>query len=107
MSSAWMAAHLGERFDAAWDGLASGSLIATLKAVTSAANAASITPNDGADLATPTRGLYVGASGDVRVTMVGGQTLTFVGLAAGVVHPLRVKRVFATSTTASSIIGVY
>ena len=66
-----------------------------------------ITPNDSADLATSTRGLYVGASGDVKVTLVGGDTVTFTGLAAGIIHPLRAERVFATGTTATSIVGVY
>jgi hypothetical protein len=73
-----------------------------------AANAAAITPNNGADLAANTRGLYVGVSGDVKVDMVtGGTGITFVSLAAGIVHPLQVKRVYATGTTATSIVAVY
>lgn len=72
-----------------------------------AANAAAITPNNGADLAANTRGLYVGVSGDVKVDMVtGGTGVTFVGLAAGIIHPLQVKRVYATGTTALNIVGL-
>jgi hypothetical protein len=67
----------------------------------------SVTPNDSTDLAISSRGVYVGASGDLKVDMVGGGTVTFVGLAAGVVHPLRVKRIYSTGTTATGIIGVY
>lgn len=66
-----------------------------------------VTPDDGADLGFTTRGVYVGVSGDLHVDLVGGSEVTFVGLAAGVVHPLRVARVYATGTTATSIVGVY
>ncbi len=66
-----------------------------------------VTPSDSADLAALTRGLYVGVSGNVKVDMEDGTTLTFVGLAAGMIHPLRVKRVYSTLTTATSIVGVY
>lgn len=69
--------------------------------------AVAITPDNSTDLATSTRGLYVGATGDVKVDTVGGSTVTFVGLAAGVIHPIRARRVYATGTTATSIIGVY
>lgn len=67
-----------------------------------------ITPSDSADLPSITRGLYVGVSGDVKVTMAGnGGTVVFVGLAAGMIHPLRVQRVFANGTDATNIVGVY
>lgn len=73
-----------------------------------ASKAAAITPSDSTDLGTPTRWLYLGVGGDVRVTLLDdANPVTFVGLAAGVVHPLRVKRVYAAQTTATNIIGVY
>lgn len=75
--------------------------------ISSGENAFGITGNDGADLAQVTRGLYVGASGNVKVTLVGGDTVTFVELAVGVIHPLRITRVWSTGTTATSIVGVY
>lgn len=66
-----------------------------------------VTPNNSTDLATYTRGLYVGVSGDVKVDLVGGSTeITFVGLAAGVIHPIQAKRVYATGTSATSIVGI-
>lgn len=72
-----------------------------------ATRAFAITPNDGADLAVFTRGLYIGVAGDVVVDMVdSGASITFTALAAGVIHPLRVKRVRATGTTATNIVGV-
>lgn len=70
-------------------------------------HAAAVTPSDEADLATSTRGLYVGASGDVKVTLVGGETVTLVDLAAGVVHPLRVQRVHSSDTDATGIVGLW
>ena len=66
-----------------------------------------ITPSDSANLERNTRGLYVGVIGDVTVDMASGNTITFVALAAGIVHPLQVKRVYASGTDATDIIGVY
>jgi hypothetical protein len=67
-----------------------------------------ITPSDTLNLPALTRGLYVGVSGDVKVTMAGNNgTVTFVNLAAGMIHPLRVEKVFANGTDATNIIGVY
>jgi len=77
------------------------------RAMTPASNAVAITPNNSTDLATVTRGIYVGVSGDLKVDMFGGQTVTFKDLAAGVLHPIRVKRVYQTGTDATDIIGVY
>lgn len=70
-------------------------------------NAAAVTPHDTNDLSKTTRGVYVGVSGDVKVDLAGGDTVTFVGLAAGVIHPLRVTRIYSTGTTATSILGVW
>jgi hypothetical protein len=72
-----------------------------------AEHAVEITPSDSTDLAISTRGLYVGASGDVTLDTVGGETVTFVGLAAGIIHPIRARRVRATGTDATGIVGVY
>ena len=65
-----------------------------------------VTPDDNADLVRPARGVYVGTYGNLRVRMLSGEDITFPGLAAGVVHPLEVIRVFATGTTADDIRGV-
>lgn len=67
-----------------------------------------VTPNDSADLTTvPTKGIYVGVTGDLKVTLNDGSTVTFTSLSSGVIHPLSVKRVWATGTTATSILAVY
>lgn len=72
-----------------------------------AEHAVAITTSDSVDLANATRGLYVGVSGDVKVNTVGGDTVTFVGLAAGIIHPIRATRVYLTGTDAVNIVGVY
>jgi hypothetical protein len=73
-----------------------------------ARNAAAVTPNDGADLAVAARALYIGAgSGGLKVTMQGGQDVTFAGLSVGVLYPFSVTRVWATGTTASSIVAIW
>lgn len=69
-------------------------------------NAAAITPDDGADLPVASRAIYVGASGDLTVTMVGGGTVTLKGVPAGIL-PLRVARVHATGTSAGDMVAVW
>lgn len=71
-----------------------------------AERAVSITPSDATDFK-PTRGIYVGAAGDVAVDMADGTAVTFTELSAGVVHPLSVKRVYSTGTTATNILALY
>lgn len=72
-----------------------------------AVNAVAITPNDGTDLVTVTRGIYIGGAGNLAVVMSSGDAVTFTALAVGVIHPLRIARVKSTNTTATLIIGVY
>ena len=67
-------------------------------------HAAAVTPNDSTDLTNFSRVLYVGAIGDVKVDLVGGETAVFVNVAPGVPHPWRVQRVYATGTDATSIV---
>ena len=69
-------------------------------------DAASITPDDGADLPTSSRAIYVGASGDLVVTMVGGGTVTLTAVPVGIL-PIRVSRVHATGTTAADLVAVW
>lgn len=71
-----------------------------------ARNAAPVTPDDNSDLPVAARSLYVGAPGDVRITTVGGDMVTFTGVPAGVL-PVRTARVHATGTTAAGIIAIW
>lgn len=75
--------------------------------MTEPANTAfAITPSDATNLTTRTRGIYVGVSGNVSALMEDGTTVTFTGMAAGIIHPIRVRRINLTATTATSIIGL-
>ncbi len=72
-------------------------------------DAVAVSPSDTVDLATvPTRGLWIGAGGDVAVNMQGtGTAVVFKGAATGAILPIQVKRVLVTNTTASSIVALY
>lgn len=58
----------------------------------------------------PTDAIYVGTKGSTG-TVVGvtadGQTVTFVGMLAGTVYPVRVVRVNSTTTDASNLVACY
>jgi hypothetical protein len=68
--------------------------------------ASDVTPSDTVDLATPSV-IYVGVSGSVKVSTVQGDAVTFVGLLAGSVIPVQVSRVWATGTTATTLLRIY
>jgi hypothetical protein len=72
-----------------------------------ALNGFAVTPSDSVDLAAASRGIYVGVSGNVKVTTLNGDAVTFVGLAAGIIHPIAASRVWSTGTAATSIVAVY
>ena len=73
----------------------------------SADNAFTITPHNTDELAFVTRAIYVGTTGDVKVTTKTGNTVIFVGVPAGQILPVRAKIVFATLTTASNLVGLF
>lgn len=59
-----------------------------------------------------TDGISVGVAGNVQVTLAGvseqgGATVVITGMAAGVVHPLRCSRIWATNTTATGITAYF
>ena len=72
-----------------------------------AGRAAAVTPSDSAYLTSASRALYVGGAGDVALVTVGDDTVTFVAVPAGSILPVRVKRVLATGTTATSILALW
>lgn len=63
-----------------------------------------ITPAN-ADLAEIPRGIYVGGAGDLAVLDGSGNTVTFKGLVAGMLLPIRPVRVLPASTV-TFIIGL-
>lgn len=66
-----------------------------------------VTPSDTQDLTNVSRGLWVGAAGDVAVILLSGSTVTLVGVTAGTLIPIRASRVLATGTTATSIVALW
>ena len=73
--------------------------------ISPAAAAIAVTPHDTTRLE-PTRGLYCGVSGDVKVIMLDGTTVLFTALAAGIVHPISCVLVYSTDTTATNIVAL-
>ena len=63
-----------------------------------------VTPDDNTDLTIFSRAVYVGTPGDLRVTLLGGDTVTFVEAQAGW-HPIRATRIWATGTTATDLVS--
>lgn len=70
-------------------------------------NLVAITKSDATVYSPPLRALYVGGSGNVKIKDAVGNIVTLVGLAAGVVHPIRATMVYSTDTTATGIVGAY
>ena len=66
----------------------------------------SVTASDSTTYDPPLSFLYVGGAGNVAITDKDGTTVTWVGLAAGSIIPMRCVKVMSTNTTATSIVGV-
>ena len=65
-----------------------------------------ITPNDGADLPKPIQGLYVGVAGIVYYIGMDGATIILTGALAGTTYPFAMRRVLASGTTATNLVGL-
>ena len=65
-----------------------------------------VTPDDDNDLATVTRSLFTGSGGDIAAIFADADSaVTMVDCPAGTWLPVQVKRVLATGTTATSLLG--
>ena len=58
-------------------------------------------------LAIPGAVLYIGTGGDVKVTTISGDDVTFKNLPNGSVLAVQVKKVFSTGTDADDIVALY
>lgn len=70
-----------------------------------------VTASDGTELVKHTRAIYVGGDGNVACEMFDPTnnklaTVTFVGLVAGIVLPVRTKKILSTGTTATNIVAL-
>jgi hypothetical protein len=72
-----------------------------------ASNAAAVTPSDSANLPTCSKRLWIGGAGNVKVTLVGGTTVTYSAVPAGTYLQARALQIFASGTTATEIIVEY
>jgi hypothetical protein len=75
-----------------------------LRGSSPAIDAVDVTPSDATEFDPPLRGLYIGTSGDLVVTMAGGTVVTLANAPIGY-HPLCVSYIMA-ATTAADIVGL-
>lgn len=73
--------------------------------VDSSETAFAITPHNTTELPFVTKRIFVGGAGDVRVTMADGTAVTFTGVLAGTILPVRASKVL-TATTATNLVGM-
>ncbi|MBE3637175.1 spike base protein, RCAP_Rcc01079 family [Mangrovicoccus algicola] len=72
-----------------------------------ASGADPVIPSDTASLPVASRAIYVGGGGALAVELVGSPedaVVTLQNVQAGMVYPLRVRRVRATGTTATGLV---
>jgi len=69
-------------------------------------SAVAVTPSDSAVIK-HTRGLWIGTTGSITITMMNGVDVPFVGINAGTLLPFQCTAVKATGTTASNIVALY
>lgn len=81
-----------------------------------AERAAAVVPSDTVNIPSVSTGdgtgnngcvLYVGVTGDLKVTTAGGDDVVFTGVLAGSFIPVQVLKVFATDTTATNIVALW
>jgi len=75
--------------------------------VNTAIAAIAITPSDTVDFDRPINGFYVGGAGDAVVVFENDEYVTLKGLLAGQIYPMKLKRINATGTTATNLVGLY
>lgn len=70
-------------------------------------NGFAVTPHDTNELAAVTRAVWVGGAGALKVTLLGGDTVTLAAVPAGTLLKIRATVIFSTGTTATVIVGLY
>ena len=77
-----------------------------LRNIVDAQHLASVTPHDTNNLDYDSY-LYVGGSGNLNVMTAHNEEVVLVGLSAGDVVPVKIRKVLNTSTTATSIVAIW
>jgi len=73
-----------------------------------AIQAAPLTKSDANVIDPPTKAIYVGGAGDVTVLMADDSTpVTFAGVQAGTLLPIRIQKLMSTGTAATSVLALY
>lgn len=70
------------------------------------ADAAAVTTSDTVNFAQPSV-LFAGSGGTIRVLTVEGSDVTFNSVQPGAILPVRVVRVFASTTTAINMVRIF
>ena len=70
-------------------------------------NAAALTPDDVTDFANELVSVYVGGTGNVATVLPDSTVVTFENVPAGTFLPLRCRRINATGTTATMLVGLW
>ena len=78
----------------------------TANTTETAHDAFAVTTDDNSDLPRIARGLYVGGAGDITLVTFRGTEVAFVGVSAGTILPVVARRVKATGTTATDVVGL-
>jgi hypothetical protein len=55
----------------------------------------------------PSKGLWVGGVGNVKVDLADGSTVTFTAVQAGTLLPVQVTKVYKTGTTATAMVFLW
>lgn len=66
-----------------------------------------ITPSDATNFPFTVRGIYVGVTGDIVAVNAGGGAILFKNAVQGTILPVKAIRVNSSSTTATTLVGLY
>lgn len=69
-------------------------------------NAFAITPHDSTNFTRSARAIYVGVAGNITAVFADGTAVLFTAVPQGSVLPIEVKRINATGTTATALVGI-
>lgn len=69
-------------------------------------DADAVTPSDSVNFSTPSV-VWVGVTGNVKITTAQGTDVVFTAVPAGSVLPVQALRVWSTGTTATSLVRIF